>query len=309
MIDWTVQVTEFLAASVRLGTPVLICALGLIFMERSGMVNIGAEGMMLVGCLAAVTASYLTGNPWLGALVAMACSGLVALLFAYLTITVKANQVVIGAAINLLGLGLTTTLFRSIFGIDVALPKIGTFGHWTIPYLVDLPIIGPALFKHGPLVYLGFILVPISHYILFQTTIGLKVRAVGEHPRAADTVGINVFKVRYATTIAGGILAGLAGAHLAIGMLSFFTEDMVAGRGFIALAAVIFGKWTPFGALGAALFFGAAEGIMFRGQAVYPGVPSQLLLMLPYVLTVAAIAGLVGRATPPAAAGNPYAKE
>lgn len=307
--DWAYQLAEFLAASVRLATPVLICALGLVLMERSGVVNIGAEGMMLVGALAGVVGAYYLASPWIGALLAMAASGLLALLFGFLVITAKANQVVIGAAINLLGMGLTTTVSRGIFGIDVSLPKVATFGRWPLPGLSDIPVLGPFLFDHAPLVYVGLLLVPVCHYALFHTTLGLKVRAVGEHPRAADTVGINLIKVRYGMVVIGGLLIGLAGAHLSVGLLSFFTEGMVAGRGFIALAAVVFGKWTPFGILGAALFFGAAEGVMFRAQALYPQIPSQLLLMLPYIMTVAALAGLVGKATPPAASGVPYSKE
>lgn len=303
------QLSEFLAASVRLATPILICALGLILMERSGVVNIGAEGMMLVGSLAGVAGAYYLSSPWLGALLAMACTGLLALAFGFLVISARANQVVIGAAINLLGLGLTTTVSRAIFGVGASLPKIATFGQWPVPVLSKIPVLGLFLFNHSPLAYVGLLLVPICHYFLFHTTFGLKVRAVGEHPRAADTVGINVLTTRYAMVVIGGILVGLAGAYLSIGMLSFFTEGMVAGRGFIALAAVVFGKWTPFGVLGAALFFGAAQGLGFRAQALYPQIPSQLLLMLPYIMTVAALAGLVGKATPPAASGVPYSKE
>lgn len=307
--EWLVQVSEFLAASVRLATPVLICALGLVLMERSGVINIGAEGMMLVGALAGVAGGYFFGSAWVGALLGMLSSGFMALLFGYLVITARANQVVIGAAINLLGLGLTTTVSRAIFGISASLTGIDTLDRLPVPGLAELPVLGPFLFDHTPLVYVGLLLVPGVHWLLFHTTLGLKVRAVGEHPRAADTVGVNVIRTRYAMVLAGGLLVGLAGAHLSVGMLSFFSEGMVAGRGFIALAAVVFGKWTPFGVLGAALFFGAAEGVMFRAQALYPEIPSQLLLMLPYLMTIAVLAGLVGRATPPAASGIPYSKE
>ncbi|MBS3970870.1 MAG: ABC transporter permease [Clostridia bacterium] len=302
-------IINFLRTDLRTATPILLAAIGLVFMERSGVVNIGVEGMMLVGTLFAVVGSFYFGNAWLGAITAMLATGLMGLLFAFLVVTVRANQVVVGIAINILGLGLTTSLARIVFGVNLAPPKIDTFKIVSIPFLSDIPILGPILFNQMLLVYFALLLVPITHYMLFKTTIGLKIRAVGEHPKAADTVGINVFKVRYASIIGGSLLAGLAGAYLSLGLLSFFSEGMVAGRGFIALAAVIFGKWTPFGTLGAALLFGLGDAIQIRMQAMGSTVPYQFLLMLPYLLTVVALAGFVGKSSPPAASGLPYTKE
>ncbi|MEW6621717.1 MAG: ABC transporter permease [Bacillota bacterium] len=302
-------VANFLRADIRSATPILLAAIGLVFMERSGVINIGVEGMMLIGTLSAVIGSLYLGSAWMGVLVAMLSTGLIGLLFAFLVVTIRANQVVVGMAINILGIGLTTSLARIIFGLNMAPPKIDTFKAYTIPVLSKIPVLGPALFNQMAIVYLALLLVPITHYLLFKTTIGLKVRAVGEHPKAADTVGINVFKVRYASIVGGAMLSGVAGAYLSLGLLSFFSEGMVAGRGFIALAAVIFGKWSPIGALGAALLFGAGDALQIRMQAMGSSIPYQFLLMLPYILTVVALAGFVGKSTPPAASGIPYTKE
>lgn len=302
-------VISFLATDIRTATPILLAAIGLIFMGRSGIVNIGAEGKMLIGALAGVAGSYYLNSAWLGMLVAMLCGGLVGLLFAYLVVTLKASQVVIGAAINILGLGLTTTFARVIFGVNLAPPQIDTFKPMIIPVLSNIPILGHAIFKQMPVVYIGLLLVPITYIVLYKTPIGLKIRAVGEHPKAADTLGVNVFNIRYGTIIFGSMLIGAAGAFLSLGLLSFFTEDMVAGRGFIALAAVIFGKWNPLGVLGATLIFGAGDALHFRLQAGGNTIPYQFFLMIPYILTVLALAGLVGRVNPPAASGKPYVKE
>lgn len=302
-------VINFIATDLRTATPILLAAIGLVFMHRSGIVNIGAEGMMLVGALAGAAGSFYFNNAWFGLLLAMFCGGLMGLLFAFLVVTIRASQVVIGAAINIFGLGITTSYARIIFGVNVAPPEIPAFKAVAIPVLSNIPFIGPAFFNQMSLVYLTFLLVPVSYYVLFKTALGLKIRSVGEHPKAADTVGINVFKIRYGTIIFGSMLAGAAGAFLSLGILSFFTEDMVAGRGFIALAAVIFGKWNPIGAMGAALLFGAGDAIQYRMIAMGSEIPYQFLLMLPYLLTVAALAGFVGKATPPAATGKPYSKE
>lgn len=308
-LHWVNEIVNFLSADLRTAMPLLLAATGLIFTERAGIVNIGVEGMMLVGSLAGVAGSFFLGNAWLGVLVAMVAGGLLGLFFAYLVVTARADQVVIGTAFNILGLGLTTSFARVIFGVNTAPPQIDSFKPVAIPVLAKIPILGPVLFNHSELVYLGLILVPVVHFILFRTTLGLKIRAVGEHPRAADTVGINVFKVRYGACIVGGMLAGLAGSYLSLSLLNFFTENMTAGRGFIALAAVIFGKWTPAGTLGAALLFGAGDALQYRLQAANSGIPYQLLLMIPYILTIAALAGFVGRAVAPAASGQPYEKE
>jgi general nucleoside transport system permease protein len=302
-------ITNFLATDIRTAIPILIAALGFIYSERAGIVNIGAEGIMLIGALAGVAGSFYTGSAWYGVILAMIVCAAVALLFAFLTVTVRADQVVVGAALNILGLGLTTTLARVIFGVNTAPPKIDAFTNIPIPLLSDIPVIGPVLFNQNAIAYLTYILIPVLHFILFKTDIGLKIRAVGEHPKACDTVGINVYKVRYATIIFSGAMAGLAGSYVSLCLLSFFTENMIAGRGFIALAAVIFGKYRPLGALVAALVFGAGDALQFRLQAVGTQIPFQFLLMVPYVLTILALAGFVGRNKGPAASGVPYVKE
>lgn len=300
---------DFLTVTVRCATPILFAAIGLVLMARGGIVNIGAEGMMLAGSLAAVAGSYYLGSAWAGVLVAAVISGLLGVLFAYFTVTLRANQMVTGTAINILGLGLTSTLDRAIFGINTTPPKIAAFKTYAIPVLSRIPVLGPAVFAQTPPVYLALLLVPMAHFILFRTTAGLAIRSVGEHPRAAETMGINVFKTRYATIVAGSMLAGIGGAYLSLGLLSFYAENMVAGRGFIALAAVIFGKYTPLGTLGATLLFGAGNALQFRLQATGSSIPQEFFLMVPYVLTLAALTGFVGKAIPPAELGRPYAKE
>lgn len=302
-------ISKFIAADLRTATPLLLAGLGIVFSERAGVVNIGVEGMMLVGALAGVLGSYFFGSVWMGTLVAMICSGIIGLLFAYLSVSVKANQIVIGAAINILGLGLTTSFARTVFGVNTAPPKIDSFSRIQIPVLSDIPYLGTAFFQSNALVFIAVLLVPIASFVMFRTDVGLKVRAVGEHPKACDTVGINVYLVRYLTIVFSGIMSGVAGAYVSMGLLSFFTENMIAGRGFMALAAVIFGKYRPAGVLVAALVFGAAEALQFRLQAAGTSIPFQFLLMLPYVLTILALAGFVGKARKPAASARPYEKE
>ncbi|SMB92025.1 nucleoside ABC transporter membrane protein [Thermanaeromonas toyohensis ToBE] len=306
---WLAEIINFLAADIRTAVPLLIAATGLIFSERAGVVNIGVEGMMLMGSLAGVAGSYFLGDAWLGVLAAVLTGAICGLFFAYLVVSAQADQVVIGTAFNILGLGVTTSFARVIFGVNTAPPAIDSFHPVAIPVLSRMPVLGPVLFNQTELVYLALVLVPVVHFILFKTALGLKIRAVGEHPRAADTVGINVYRVRYGACIVGGALAGLAGSYLSLSLLNFFTENMTAGRGFIALAAVIFGKWTPLGTLGATLLFGAGDALQYRLQAANSGIPYQVLLMIPYILTIAALAGFVGKAIPPAASGKPYSKE
>lgn len=303
------NIADFLATDIRTAMPILIAALGLVYSERSGIVNIGAEGIMLIGALAGVTGSFYTGSAWAGVFLAVIVCSLFGLLFAFLTISIRADQIVIGAAFNILGTGLTTTLSRIIFGVNTAPPKIDAFTNIPIPVLSKIPVIGQALFNQNAVTYLIYILIPILHYVLFKTEIGLKIRAVGEHPKACDTVGINVYKIRYGTVIFSAMMAGLAGSFVSLGLLSFFTENMIAGRGFIALATVIFGKYSPLGAVAAALIFGAGYALQFKLQAVGSQVPYQFLLMVPYILTLLALAGFVGKVKSPAASAVPYEKE
>jgi ABC-type uncharacterized transport system permease subunit len=298
----------FFAAGVRLSTPLICAAIGGIFSERSGVVNIGLEGMMLTGAFAGIVGAFFSGDPWIGVLVAMLAGGLMGLLHAFLSVTVRANQIVSGIAINILAAGVTTYSLRVIWGLSDK-PQVQGFSQWHLPVLGSIPFLGEVLFQHIPLVYLAFLIVPIAHFVLFRTSWGLSVRAVGEHPRAADTLGIGVLRTRYLCVAISGMLAGLGGAFLSIGQLQTFLEDMSAGKGFIALAALIFGKWMPGRTLVACLLFGCAQAASVRIPALNYSVSPQLLSMFPYLLTFLAFVGLVGKTTPPAASGIPYEKE
>ncbi|MBT9177019.1 MAG: hypothetical protein DDT20_01348 [Firmicutes bacterium] len=282
----------FLMATLRAATPLIIAALGGIFAERSGVINLALEGKMLTGAFAAVVVSYYTSNPWLGVLAAVLTAAGMAFIYAVASIKYRANQVVSGVAINMLAAGLTVFLVQVFFGTAGMSPAV-----------TRLPNLGP----FTPIVYLAPLLVGMSFLILYRTPWGLRIRAVGEHPKAAATVGISVINVRYACVVISGMLAGLAGAHLSIGTLSVFVRDMTAGRGFVALAAMIFGKWHPLGALGAALLFGFSEALQMRLQG--GGIPSQLIQAVPYIFTMIVLAGFVGRATAPAALGEPFRNE
>lgn len=299
----------FLAAAVRMATPILLTAVGEIFAERSGILNIGVEGIMLVGALSAFLSAYFSGNLWLGLTVAMVAGATMGLLMAYLSVTLRANQVVAGIAINIFAFGATTFVYRIFFGTGFIPPMTERFPTIPIPLLSRIPYLGPSVFSQIAPVYIALGLVPLAWLVLFWTQPGVSIRAVGEVPKAADTVGINVFRVRYACVIVGGVLAGLGGATLSLGHMSLFTENMTAGRGFIALAIVIFSKWDPLRALWASLLFGAADGLQLRLQALGVAVPFQFLLMLPYLLTVAVLVGVVSKAEAPASLVVPYTKE
>ncbi|SJZ31547.1 ABC transporter permease [Selenihalanaerobacter shriftii] len=280
-----------LASTLRMATPLMIAAVGGLYSERAGIINIALEGLMLAGAFVAVVVSYFTGSPWLGIIGALIFGGLFSMIHAIVSIKYHADQVVSGVAINMLATGGTVFLLNIIFNTSGTSDGVQALPYW-----------GP--FK--PTVYLGLGVVAIAHYILFYTPFGLRVRSVGEHPHAADSVGIDVEKLRYICVGISGVLAGLAGAHLSLGVLDSFREGMTAGRGFIALAAMIFGKWTPFGALGASLLFGFAQAVQIRLQGM--GIPTEFIQMIPYIFTIIALAGVIGKATPPAAVGEPFEK-
>ena len=303
------ELFSFIAATIRIGTPILFAGLGCLFMARSGIINIGTEGTMLFGSLAGVLGSYLFHSSLLGSMTAIVVGGIVGFLFAYLVVTVGANQIVMGMGINLLALGLTAVIFRLVFGILTIPCEIKSFNILKIPYLHKIPGLGIALFEHTIFVYVAYILVPIASWILFKTVIGLRIRAVGEVPGAADTVGINVFKLRYITCIIGSMLVGLGGACLSIADLRMFTENMTAGKGYMALAAVIFGRWRPWGVLIAALFFGAGEALQLRLQIQDSRIPYQLLAMIPYIFTVLVLTSFAKSTLQPAATGKAYKRE
>jgi len=300
---------SFLNTDIQTAVPIMLAATGMIFSEKAGLVNIGIEGVMILGAFTGVAASFFLGSAWLGLLIVIIIGGLLGLLFVFLVETARSDQVVVGMAFNLLGLGLTTIFNRAIFGLNTAPPKIDSFHPWHIPVLADIPYVGVAFFQHSSLTYLAFAVIPVVSFIVFKTNIGLKLRAVGEHPRAADTVGIKVVKVRYIAGMVSCMFGAVGGAYLSMSQLNFFTENMTAGRGFIALAAVIFGKYSPLGVMGAALLFGAGNAASYIIQATDSHIPGNLVLMIPYVLTIAALAGLVGKSVGPAASGKPYIKE
>jgi general nucleoside transport system permease protein len=296
---------DLIYATLRLTTPILFAAIGGLLCERAGVLNIGLEGMMLGGALTAYVISLRTGSPWLGLLGAMVVGGLTALLFAVVVITFRADQIVSAVGLNLLMLGLTGVAFRAAVGLSSGSSPAPTVPLWKIPGLGDLPGIGPVLFDHLPLVYLVFIVVGLVTVLFYRTTWGLAIRAVGEHPKAAETVGINVIRVRYLTVLWSGVMAGLGGSMLSIGYLNTFTEGMTAGRGFIAFSAIIFGRYGPVGTTLASLLFGFADALQLRIQAFGVNIPYQFLLMLPYVVTLLALFA-AGRFNAPKSSGVPY---
>ena len=295
-------------AAIRSTTPILYAALGGIFSERSGVLNIGLEGIMLISAFAAVVGAYYTGSAWIGVLVGILGGTLASLIHAFMSIHLRADQAIVGTGINILGIGLPNFLMLKIWGQQGISPIVNRIEEWRIPILADLPVIGPILGRHSPLVYLALILVPVSSFVIFNTRFGLRLRSVGENPRAADTVGVDVYRMRYWGVLISGFLASLGGAYLSVSYLSQFVTVMTAGRGFIGLAAMIFGRWNPYGALFACLLFGFADAFQAAAQAVGVPIPPQFLLALPYALTIVALVGAMGRAAPPAYVAKPYQK-
>jgi ABC-type uncharacterized transport system permease subunit len=295
------------AAMLRFATPLVFAALGGVVSERAGVVNIGLEGMMLVGAFFAVYGADLTGG-WIGGLLlGMLAGGALALVHAFFAVSLRADQIVSGFAINFLALGITGYVFLHHYGDEGTPDGLPAVPDVTLP--IDwIPFFGPALEKLNLLVWVALILVFVVWLFVFRTPTGLRLRSVGENPRAAATVGISVYWVRYLAVIASGVLAAMGGAFLSIGFVHSFNQNMTAGRGFIALAVVIVGKWRPGAALAAALLFGFAQALAQR-LPVFSESSATLLLSLPYVVTLIAVAGLVGRSIPPAADGVPYSKE
>jgi general nucleoside transport system permease protein len=302
-----------LAATLRFATPLAFAAMGGIFSERSGVVNIGLEGMILAGAFFGIMVAAETGQWELGLLGAMGAGAALAAIHAFLCIHLRADQIISGFAINFLALGVTGYLFRSVYGTGGTPELAERIPDVRLPFIEDIPFIGDIFGSMNLMIWLMLLTVFLSWVVLFKTPIGLRIRACGEHPRAADTVGISVFKVRYAAVITSGVLAGLGGAYLSFGFGGTFNENMSAGRGFIALAAVIFGNWRPFGAFGACLLFGfsTALAIRLQGSPLLPSdlASANLLQTLPYILTLVALVGVIGRSRPPASAGRPYVKQ
>jgi ABC-type uncharacterized transport system permease subunit len=297
--------SDLLYATLRLTTPIMFAALGGLLCERAGVLNIGLEGMMLGGALTAYVVSLRTGDPYLGVLGAILVGALTGLLFAAVVITFRANQIVSAVGLNLFMLGITGVAFRAAVGLSSGSSPAPEIPLWKIPGLGDLPGIGPVLFDHLPLVYLVFIILGVITFLFYRTTWGLSIRAVGEHPKAAATVGIDVIRVRYLTVTWSGIMAAVGGSMLSIGYLNTFTEGMTAGRGFIAFSAIIFGRYGPIGTALASLLFGFADALQLRIQAFGVSIPYQFLIMLPYVVTLLALFA-AGRFNAPKASGVPY---
>ena len=305
-MDFLNTLAGWIATDLRLATPLLLAGLGLVIMNRAGILNIGAEGTMLIATLMAVAGSYYSGSVWIGMLFAMGSGVLVGLLFSFLTVTLRANQVVVGASINILGSGLSATLFRILFGVSSTVPLIDVFQPLGIPVLKDIPFFGTAFFQQMPVVYIAFLMVPLVSYYLFRTQSGLNLRAVGENPKAADTLGISVYRTQYAAIIIGSMIIAMGGAFMSTGLTKFFSEEMVSGRGFIALAAVIFGRYKPRGVMFAAIVFMAGTVMANALLASSSTIPYQFLTMLPYILTIIVLASFARNAIAPASLGKPY---
>jgi simple sugar transport system permease protein len=307
MDGYLVVLISVLAATIRNATPLVFAAMGGMFSERSGVVNIGLEGLMLISAFAGVAGAYFTGSAWIGLLAALGAGTFFALIHAVMTVVFEADHIISGTAINLLALGGTGFLMQIVFDRGGTSPNIDGFDNVSLPLLSEIPILGPVFFEQSVLVYLMYALIPVTFFVVFKTPFGLRLRGTGESPEAVDTAGVSVTRMRIYGVALSGTLAALGGAYLSMGLLSAFTENMTGGRGFIALAALIFGRWNPVGAAGAAVLFGFAQAITFRvGGDV---IPQEFIQMLPYVLTILVLAGFGGRAIAPAALGKPYRKE
>ncbi|MGX4656700.1 ABC transporter permease [Micromonospora sp. SCSIO 07396] len=291
-----------------LALPLIFGALAGVLCERSGVVNVAIEGQLLMGAFSGALFGSLSGNVWVGLVAAAVGGAFISLLLAVFAIRYLVDQVVMGVVLNLLAVGVTGFLYERLMQTDAdkynSAPR---FGNWEIPLLKDIPLFGPALFRGNIFLYLGLLLVLVIHLALFRTRWGLRTRSVGEHPTAADTLGVKVLSLRYRNVLLAGVVAGIGGASYTLALYSF-TKNMIGGKGFIALAALIFGRWSPTGALLAALFFGFADQLATYLGAIGSSIPNQFLAMLPYLATILAVAGLVGRVRAPAADGKPYVK-
>lgn len=315
-------IIQILDSTVRLATPLLLACLAGLYSERAGIFDIGLEGKMLMAAFFSAAVAAVTGNVWLGLLAGIGSSLVLALLHGVASITFRGNQLISGVAINFLAAGMTVLIAQDWFQQGGRTPSLfsgGRFTPITLPFadsLSGVPVLGPIyselLSGHSVLVYLAFLAVPATWWILFRTRFGLRLRAVGENPAAVDTAGVSVVGLRYGAVMICGLLCGIAGAYLATALQAGFVKDMTAGRGFIALAALIFAKWRPWHAMGACLLFGLLQAVALRFQNIELGgivIPVQAMDALPYVLTVVILAGFVGKAIPPRAGGQPYVKE
>ena len=302
------SLTGMLQATMVRAVPIALGGLAGVLCERVAVVNIAIEGMLLAGAFTGALVGSLLGG-WGGLLAAVLIGGLFGFILVALVVTFRMDQIIAGVVINLFVLGLTSYVSSQVFAEYRFLNNAPVFRAWKIPILGDIPVIGPMLFNQNLFVYGALIFVGMSTYYLFHTRSGLRARSVGEHPRAADTLGINVYRVRYIHVTLGGMVAGFGGAWFTLGSVGRFDENMTGGRGFIGLAAMIFGRWHPVGALAAALVFGFADSLQQKLALLNTPIPSEFLSMSPYIATIIVVAGLIGRARPPAADGKPYIKE
>ena len=307
--DQAFNLVGMMSSSLISATPIALAALCGVISERAAVVNIAIEGIMLLSAEAAVVSATVSHNLWFGLFIAILTGGLIAGVHAILVIRFKVDQIVSGVAINIFGTGATSFISSRYLEKHIdTLNNSGTFQNISIPLLSKIPILGPVFFQNNIVVYLMIILVIVIHILLFYTPWGLRTRAVGEHPKAADTLGINVYLMRYVNVIIGGMIAGLGGAYFTIGSVGRFDQDMTAGKGFIGLAAMIFGKWNPIGAFSSSLIFGFADSLQVKMQILGINIPSEFLQMAPYIVTMIVLTGLIGRAIPPAADGTAYEK-
>ena len=295
-----------LASGIRLATPYLYAALGETLGQRSGVLNLGVEGQMLMGAFFAFYVTFQTGNAWLGMLAAVVVGAVMGLAMAFVSINLQAVQGISGIGFYLFGLGMSTLLFQMLVG---TVETVSGFRPVHIPGLSDIPVIGEIFFRQNVLVYIAFALVPIVHFVLQRTTLGLKIRAVGENPEAADSLGVSVTRVRYITVTLGGLLAGVAGGSMSVGLLNVFQENMTSGLGFIAVALVYFGGWRPFGVMLGALLFSMVNALQLRLQVEGVPIPSDLMVMMPYILTIIALVLTVQRVRSPSALTKPFKRE
>jgi general nucleoside transport system permease protein len=302
-------IQELLLSTVRMATPILIVALGELYSERAGLVNIGLDGIMAFGALIGFLVSYITGSPYLGILAGAVGGIMINMVYAFCTIHLGAEQIVYGMAINIFSPALASFIYKVYFGINSTLIQATLMKELPIPFLSKLPVLGKVLFSHTPVVYLIYLMVPLTFVFFNKTKAGLNYKAVGEFPKAAESLGINVVRQKYIACIICGALAGIGGAYLTTCYISTYSDGVVAGRGFIALSAVIFGRWMPGGVMMAALLFGFTDAIQLRMQVMSPGTPYQLLAMLPYLCTLFVLAFLGIKKAGPKANGKPYFRE
>jgi ABC-type uncharacterized transport system permease subunit len=297
------------AATIRIATPVLLAALGEMVAERTGVYNMGLEGTMLMGAFIGYLGAYQTGSLWLGVAFAMLTGGVISLLFAFIVITMKVEQIVTGLAFNLLGAGLSVFWLRSAFAGQDVTPTIPFFDTLPIPFLSDIPVVGPIFFDQKLLTYAAFLAVPALGYFLFRTRLGLDLRCIGENPKALDTKGLSVAARRYGAVVFGGMMAGLGGAFLSVGSAARFVPDMTNGRGWLAIVVVIAGMWRPVPILIAAMAFSFLDALQLQVQGIGIAIPYQLLLAMPYIMAVLALVLTRTRTDAPAMLGIPYSRE